>query len=73
LPADVEYLFSSEKTGKRLTERALRHLIQKYIRLAGLEGFSAHDLRHRFGYVMARKRHCIGWNKSWDMTVWTPQ
>lgn len=55
LPADTEYLFLSEKTGKRLTERALRHLIQKYMRLARLEGFSAHDLRHRFGYVMAEK------------------
>jgi integrase/recombinase XerD len=55
LPAGTEYLFPSEKTGKRLMERALRHLIQKYMRLAGLEGFSAHDLRHRFGYVMAEK------------------
>lgn len=55
LPEDSEYLFPSEKTGKRLTERALRHLIQKYMRFAGLEGFSAHDLRHRFGYVMAEK------------------
>jgi integrase/recombinase XerC len=55
LQSDVEYLFSSEKTGKRLTERALRHLIHKYMQLAGLEGFSAHDLRHRFGYVMAEK------------------
>jgi len=55
LPGATEYLFPSEKTGKRLTERALRHLIQKYMRLAGLEGLSAHDLRHRFGYVMVEK------------------
>jgi integrase/recombinase XerD len=55
LPSESEFLFPSEKTGKRLTERALRHLIQKYMRLAGLEGLSAHDLRHRFGYVMAEK------------------
>lgn len=48
-------LFRSEKTGGRLGERALRHLIQKYMRRAGLEGLSAHDLRHRFGYVMAIK------------------
>lgn len=48
-------LFRSEKTGGRLGERALRHLIQKYMRRAGLEGLSAHDLRHRFGYVMAEK------------------
>ena len=53
LPPDSPYLFPSEKTGDRLTERALRHLIQKYMKLARLEGLSAHDLRHRFGYVMA--------------------
>lgn len=29
LPPDSSYLFPSEKTGDRLTERALRHLIQK--------------------------------------------
>ncbi len=53
LSPDTLYLFPSEKTGDRLTERALRHLIQKYMKLARLEGLSAHDLRHRFGYVMA--------------------
>ncbi|URJ47339.3 tyrosine-type recombinase/integrase [Paenibacillus polymyxa] len=53
LSPDNPYLFPSEKTGDRLTERALRHLIQKYMKLACLEGLSAHDLRHRFGYVMA--------------------
>ncbi|MED0675267.1 tyrosine-type recombinase/integrase [Aneurinibacillus thermoaerophilus] len=53
LPQGSTYLFPSEKTGNRLTERALRHLIQKYMKLARLEGLSAHDLRHRFGYVMA--------------------
>ncbi|GGA07603.1 hypothetical protein GCM10008018_61730 [Paenibacillus marchantiophytorum] len=53
LPSDSPYLFPSEKTGDRLTERALRHVIQKYMKLARLEGLSAHDLRHRFGYVMA--------------------
>ncbi|UOF89646.1 tyrosine-type recombinase/integrase [Fodinisporobacter ferrooxydans] len=53
LPPDSPYLFPSEKTGDRLTERALRHLIQKYMKAARLEGLSAHDLRHRFGYVMA--------------------
>ncbi|PJI52182.1 Site-specific recombinase [Methylobacterium radiotolerans] len=26
---------------------------QKYMKLARLEGLSAHDLRHRYGYVMA--------------------
>lgn len=53
LPPDSQYLFPSEKTGDRLTERALRHLIQKYMKASMLEGLSAHDLRHRFGYVMA--------------------
>jgi len=53
LAPDSLYLFPSEKTGDRLTERALRHLTQKYMKAARLEGLSAHDLRHRFGYVMA--------------------
>lgn len=52
--SDCPYLFPSEKTGHRLTERALRYLIQKYMREARLTGLSAHDLRHRFGYVMAK-------------------
>ncbi|EJQ97344.1 hypothetical protein II5_05983 [Bacillus cereus MSX-A1] len=49
------YLFPSSKTGKRLQERAIRHILKKYMRLANLDGFSAHDLRHRFGYVMAER------------------
>jgi integrase/recombinase XerD len=53
LPPDSPYLFPSEKTDSRLTERAIRHFIQKYMRVARLEGLSAHDLRHRFGYMMA--------------------
>jgi integrase/recombinase XerC len=53
LPPDSPYLFPSEKTGDRLTERALRHLIQKHMKAARLEGLSAHNLRHWFGYVMA--------------------
>ncbi|AQZ46086.1 phage integrase family protein [Paenibacillus larvae subsp. larvae] len=53
LPPGSPYLFPSEKTGDRLSERALRHLIQKYMKKARLKGLSAHDLRHRFGYVMA--------------------
>ncbi|MCC2458356.1 MULTISPECIES: tyrosine-type recombinase/integrase [Bacillus] len=48
------YLFPSSKTGKRLLERGIRHILQKYMRLAKLD-FSAHDLRHRFGYVMAER------------------
>ncbi|QHW29859.1 tyrosine-type recombinase/integrase [Paenibacillus rhizovicinus] len=53
LPSESDYLFPSEKTGARLTERALRHLVHKYVKAAHLEGLSAHDLRHRFGYAMA--------------------
>lgn len=55
LPEDSAYLFPSEKTGGRLGERALRYIFQKYMHFANLEGFSAHDLRHRFGYVMAER------------------
>lgn len=43
----------SVSIGDRLTERALRHLIQKYMKAARLEGLSAHHLRHQFGYLMA--------------------
>ena len=52
LSPSSSFLFPSEKTGNRLSERALRHVIQKYMKIARLEGLSAHDLRHRFGYVM---------------------
>jgi len=53
LPTDSLYLFPSEKTKERLCERALRYIIQKYMKHAQLEELSAHDLRHRFGYKMA--------------------
>ncbi|WP_127538530.1 tyrosine-type recombinase/integrase [Paenibacillus illinoisensis] len=53
LSPGTPYLFPSEKTNDRLTERALRHLIKKVMTAAGLEGLSSHDLRHRFGYAMA--------------------
>lgn len=53
LPKDSPYLFPSEKTGKRLTERGLRHIIHKYMKEANISGLSAHDLRHRFGYIMS--------------------
>ena len=55
LPNGCEYLFPSEKTGGKLNERSLRHIIEKYARLSGLNELSAHDLRHRFGYVMSEK------------------
>jgi integrase/recombinase XerD len=53
LQKNMAILFPSLKTGERLSERGLRHFIQKYMKMAKLEGLSAHDLRHRFGYVMA--------------------
>lgn len=53
LSPESAYLFASEKTNGRLTERALRHLVQKYMKAARIEGLRPHDLRHRFGYVMA--------------------
>jgi integrase/recombinase XerC len=48
------YLFPSEKTKESLTGRALGHLITKYARQAQLDDVSPHDLRHRFGYRMAK-------------------
>ncbi|WP_308665818.1 tyrosine-type recombinase/integrase [Bacillus sp. IBL03825] len=50
-----DYLFLSTKTGQRLQERAVRHILKKYMNFAKLEGFSAHDLRHRFHYVMTER------------------
>jgi integrase/recombinase XerC len=49
------YLFPSQKTGDRLSERGVRYMIQKYMKAANIQDLSAHDLRHRFGYVMAKK------------------
>lgn len=54
LPADANCLFPSEKTGKALTERALGYLVKKYAQRALLSDISPHDLRHRFGYRMAK-------------------
>lgn len=50
----TNYLFSSEKTGEALTERALRYLVKKYAHLASISDVSPYDLRHRFGYRMAQ-------------------
>lgn len=47
-------IFPSVRTAGGLTTRALDHLIRKYAHHAKLK-VSAHDLRHRFGYVMAEK------------------
>ena len=55
LNEETEYLFVSGKTKGRLSERGLRYVIKKYVDKAGLENIRAHDLRHRFGYVMAKR------------------
>jgi integrase/recombinase XerC len=47
-------LFPSGKSGHTLTVRALGYVVVKYARLAGVPDLSPHDLRHRFGYRMAR-------------------
>ncbi len=37
------------KNGRRLTDRGVRNIVQKYLRLAGIkQGVSAHTLRHSF-------------------------
>jgi len=48
------YLFPSDRQDGPLSTRALDHLIRKYAHLAKLD-ISPHDLRHRFGYVMAEQ------------------
>jgi len=48
------YLFPSEKTRNRLTERAIRYMVKKYMAIAKIENLSAHNLRHHFGYIMAQ-------------------
>lgn len=54
LPPGEEFIFPSVRRAGGLTTRALDHLIRKYAHLARAE-VSPHDLRHRFGYVMAEK------------------
>jgi len=51
---DTTPLFLSEKRHAQLTERGLGYLIKKYAVRANLSDISPHDLRHRFGYRMAR-------------------
>jgi len=54
LSQDATPLFRSEKRHARLTERGLGYLVKKYAEQAKLRDVSPHDLRHRFGYRMAR-------------------
>ena len=51
--APGQFVFRSEKGGG-LTERGLRYVVSKYVQIARLEDVSPHDLRHRFGYRLAK-------------------
>lgn len=51
---DSTPLFLSEKRHTQLTERGLGYLIKKYAERAHISDVSPHDLRHRFGYRMAK-------------------
>lgn len=51
---DATPLFLSEKRHTQLTERGLGYLIKKYAGRAHISDLSPHDLRHRFGYRMAK-------------------
>ena len=61
LSKDTPCLFPSRKGGEGreqrlapLTPRALGYLVARYARLAKVPDLSPHDLRHRFGYRMAK-------------------
>ena len=54
LSLETTPLFLSEKRHTRLTERGLGYLIKKYAKRANVHDVSPHDLRHRFGYRMAK-------------------
>ena len=53
LKSETGYLFPSEKTGAMLGARALRHIIKKYMKSAGLDEHNSLSIRHRFGYSKA--------------------
>ncbi len=54
LPPDTACLFPSRWGGGPLSARALGYLLTKYATLARVGDVSPHDLRHRFGYRMAK-------------------
>jgi len=62
LPSGAPYLFPSRKRARppagngptALSERALSYIVAKVATRARVADVSAHDLRHRFGYRMAR-------------------
>lgn len=53
LTTQAVFLFPSEKTGEMLGARALRHIIRKYMKIAGLDDHNSLSIRHRFGYSKA--------------------
>jgi integrase/recombinase XerC len=65
LPQDAPCLFPSRKKGEKsgdgdkelkpISDRALGYVVAKHARLARVEDVSPHDLRHRFGYEMAKR------------------
>jgi len=66
LPEGAPCLFPSRKKGaengeggdrelRPITDRALGYVVAKYAALARVEDVSPHDLRHRFGYEMAKR------------------
>jgi len=44
-----------ERDIRPITDRALGYVVSKYAALAKVEDVSPHDLRHRFGYEMAKR------------------
>ena len=63
LPEETPCLFPSRKGEKNggerelrpITDRALGYIVSKYAGLAKVEDVSPQDLRHRFGYEMAKR------------------
>ncbi len=62
LPEGAPCLFPSRKRAtsgdgelKPISDRALGYVVAKYAALAKVEDVSPHDLRHRFGYEMAKR------------------
>ena len=65
LPEGASCLFPSRKKGEKngdgerelrpITDRALGYVVAKYAALAKVDDVSPHDLRHRFGYEMAKR------------------
>ncbi len=45
-----------EREPKPIADRALGYVVAKYAALARVENVSPHDLRHHFGYEMARRK-----------------